>query len=241
MSKQQARQDWISLKDALWYALYGVNPSTSPLPEAEDAERLPPFPGSLLYEVKREDIPRQRRGFDIALSRAALDGKVHFLGCRSKNAPPEPIHSTYFVEARGFDTYGLIRPWPFDPLAHRRPEPIQDGATWSQVTVDRGEFFGWLADEFSHVDPLGEAIQMSRTGAQGRPTARHLVEQELDRRSEAGEIAPGESAVKISEDLANWYSEFRRMYPKLPGLKSETIRKFLRGKIRSVKEKAGRK
>jgi hypothetical protein len=88
-----------------------------------------------------------------------------------------------------------------------------------------------------------DAVQMSRTGAAGRPSAKHLVLNELNRRARDGEIPSNASIKQIAHELADWYEAGpRKQEPNLPPLTSETIRKSLRAEIRrAMGEMPGRK
>jgi hypothetical protein len=87
--RAMSRHVWVPLKAVVQLALYGEPIS----PDASDEEKLRAKPGILRGLPSLEQFKR-REQFDIALSKAALDGRVHFEGCRSPNAPPESISLT---------------------------------------------------------------------------------------------------------------------------------------------------
>jgi hypothetical protein len=128
---------WVPLREALWIAFYG-----------DTKDDWQTRPGALLHGLKRTEIPATRREFDIALSKAALDGAVHFQGRRSADALPEPIPPASFVEPCGFSTDGSITPRPYSPIVSLRAHPADDGITWSKVIVNRIEFCEWLSTTF---------------------------------------------------------------------------------------------
>jgi hypothetical protein len=95
----------------------------------------------------------------------------------------------------------------------------------------------WLKE---HVQPpdnslaaarLGEGYRY-RTGAQGRPTAKHLVEEELDSRGRAGQIEP--TLKEQAESLGKWLTEH---HPQAPPMKPGTIENAIRKQHRRLKPK----
>ena len=145
----------------------------------------------------------------------------------------------------------------FDALAQATstehyPE-ITPGLAFIELTPD--EFTRWLRERgyvipsfwnqapeppASAAAPL-DATQISRTGAAGRPSGKHLVNAELERRVKNGEIPRDASAKRIAQALAEWYENGpRKEHSKLPSLSCETIRKSLRDDIRNAIADAGR-
>lgn len=149
------KTQWVSLRDALWTAFQGeaaAEPSEGDAAaepsEVDKEDDYRPLPGSLLHGLTSDKIKAKRIEFDIALSKAALNGTVHFVGRRSADALPEPLPTAYFIEPCGFNTNGSITPYPYNPLANLRPRPVNDGITWTKVAVNDSEFFQWLSTTF---------------------------------------------------------------------------------------------
>lgn len=80
--------------------------------------------------------------------------------------------------------------------------------------------------------PTGGAREASveyRTGAEGRPTSRQLVEQEMRARASRGKMKPNLAQEAI--DLAAW---LKRAHPSAPPMTDKTIANRLRGEYRSL-------
>ena len=193
----------------------------------------------ILFVVRGDEAP--------PTSRNLPDGSVS-VDIRPE-VPVPSAHTDIWDEANCQDA--------FDALAQATstehyPE-IAPGLAFIELTLD--EFARWLRGR-GHVIPSFwnqapeppasaeaalDATQMSRTGAAGRPSGKHLVKAELQRRADNGEIPKGASAVWISDELAEWYeNEPRKKSAALPPLTAETIRKSLRADIRKARADAGR-
>jgi hypothetical protein len=86
----------------------------------------------------------------------------------------------------------------------------------------------WAPTEFGLI-----AAQMTRSGGPGRPSSKHLIENELKRRADNGEIPAGATQVSIAKELADWYeNDLRKKCPELPTYQWEFIRRHLRPAIR---------
>jgi hypothetical protein len=72
----------------------------------------------------------------------------------------------------------------------------------------------------------------THTGAAGRPTSRHLVEAEMRRRADAGELASTVSAE--GKHLSGWLQD---THPRFPPLKPKSIANSLGGLYRQLKAK----
>jgi len=194
--------------------------------------------------------------FDCKLSEAARDQRVQFRGKRdtSDASDHETIPFGYFSTSRGFCFGSEIEafPYPMDDEALLRDAVSGKVVVWHDVFVNRDDFLKWIEEDFPefyqsniaslcHGDADLDAAQISKTGAPGRPTAMHLVSQELQRRVENGEVPKGASARKISQDLAEWYKNGpRKKQPKLPPIAFDTIRKSLGADLRKAKSETGR-
>jgi hypothetical protein len=251
------RSNWIPLRDALWCAFQGDAPAGSAELDTEDNYR--PQPGSLLHGLTSDKARAKRKEFDKALSQAALDGDVHFEGCRLPNTPPEPIPRAYFVKPRGFSTDGSITPWAYNPLVYLRPMSEEnDGVTWKEVVVNRNEFSKWLAREFPEFagricgsqsdenepdqtggsamlaqsyEETGGASPIYSTGAPGRPSSKHLVKPELRRRAENGLLLS--TLTEEAGHLSRWLEE---THPGAPPMTQKTIENSLRALYHSLKK-----
>jgi hypothetical protein len=78
--------------------------------------------------------------------------------------------------------------------------------------------------------PTGEVFY--HTGFAGRPSGRNLVEAEMKRRAESGELEP--SLVAEVKALAVWYAQ-THPYPEWPPLQPGTMRNTLRGLYRELR------
>lgn len=157
MSESEAVRDWISLKDALWWVLYGADPASGDRASPDEMEQFPPLPGAWLHGVTTAAIPTERRRLDEALSRAAASGIVRFAGRRSESPPSEPIPATDFVEVRGFDlATGTIRSEPFDLLRYRRRIHPDHGVLWRHVVADQKGIKRWMRLRGQEASPSGE-------------------------------------------------------------------------------------
>jgi hypothetical protein len=74
-----------------------------------------------------------------------------------------------------------------------------------------------------------------RTGEPGRPTSRHLIEQEFGRRCQSGEVA--DQLSEESRLLADW---LRDMHPEYPHTSPKTIQNNLRSAFNKYRKDAKR-
>jgi hypothetical protein len=165
-----------------------------------------PPPARLLTEeqVTRRDelLPR--------LQEAAYAGRIKFRALREGD---DPANGYTTIDPR----YFYVRPhfhWSQDTILHQNNDA---SIPWYFVHLDR-EGFAALVQE------IGASVPIYKTGAPGRPTSKHLVEQEAKRRLDAGEIP--KTLAEFSRQLAEWH---RTTHPSAPQMVAHTIENSIRG------------
>jgi hypothetical protein len=172
---------------------------------------------------KAEDLLEQ-------LHRAAYAGRVKFRAIKEFGDPADgykDIDPLYFYINPLFN-------WPEDVIVHREDE---SSTPWYFVHLDREDFASLLRD-------MGVSVQQSldpdvkgerktfRTGVAGRPTSKHLVRTEAQRRLDTGDYP--ESLAAFSEQLAAWLEVAE---PEAAPMTAKTIQNNLRELWRSKRPK----
>jgi hypothetical protein len=106
---------------------------------------------------------------------------------------------------------------------------IVDGQRWRGVRVKRG-----AAEALPTQSPRLSQAKIYRTGAPGRPTSSHLVEQEARRRIEAGEAL--QTLAEEARHLAEWLP---LTHPAAPAMTPKTITGKVRPIFRAPRNTAG--
>ncbi len=177
--------------------------------------------------------------FDCRLSEAAFAQRVRFKGKREDNdtSEHEPIDFGYFSKPRGFCLGdGEIQPMPYptndqDIFEHAVTNKV---AVWHDVLVHRDDFMTWIIEAYpscaslipagsSSIESLPVLETIYRTGASGRPTSKHLVDTELQRRAATGSLLP--SLKREAESLEQW---LKKEHPDAPRMTAKTIENSFR-------------
>jgi hypothetical protein len=183
---------------------------------------------AFVYGAPRDSSPEPFDESDHAslalekeLLAAAIAGKVRFHGLKAEDNKYQEIDPRYFSTRHHIDfnwSRNLIR-------CRRVPE-------WHNVHLDREQYASLLNDMRVSVEPPPDLDvqgkrKSSNTGSPGRPTSRHLVENEVRRRLNAGEDP--ESLAALSRELAAWLRETEpEMAPMKPRSVENAIRPLLR-------------
>lgn len=95
--------------------------------------------------------------------------------------------------------------------------------------IQRAAFDDWLETTLGATEKDVSQPDIYRTGAPGRPSIIHLIEDEYDRRAIRREVRGTLSAE--ADDLAKWAA---KTHPRAPSITSKTIQNRLRDKYRHV-------
>jgi len=167
------------------------------------------------------------------LHSAAQAGRVRFRALKIGDNKYQEVEPLYFSARYEFDwNKNEIQSWGLaDEEMGIEGEVL--GADWHDVYLDREQFASLLRDmgvsvkenPVQNPDPdLQRERKTYKTGAQGRPTSRHFVEKEAQRRLDAGECP--KTLVVFSEELANW---LKVAEPDAVPMKPHTIENVIRG------------
>jgi hypothetical protein len=125
----------------------------------------------------------------------------------------------------------------FSPAIAMRLRVAEDGRT-----IEWAGGMGWGDDWMLYLEEAGlnalvarlaaapPVVDPFRTGAAGRPTAKHFVLQEAERRISSNEVQPKAGALaRFAKELADWWDTERQKY-KSPGppLSAPTIETIIR-------------
>jgi hypothetical protein len=175
-------------------------------------------------EETTEPVDTSSRRVENLLERlqsAAYAGRVKFRAIKEYGDPAygyEDIDPLYFYIKPLFN-------WPHDVIVHPEDE---SSTPWYFVHLDREQFVSLLSD-------MGISVQQSldpdvkgerktfRTGVAGRPTSKHLVMKEAQRRLDAGNYP--ELLKTFSEELENW---LKVAEPEAAPMTAKTIQNNLR-------------
>jgi hypothetical protein len=159
------------------------------------------------------------------LHEAALAGSVRFFGIRCGITEYHAIEPSYFSERRHLD-WNTNQIHIFVPCDEGEYEE-ELCREWYDVHLDRGDLvalldgMGVLVNQSPGGD--GESDEVLRTGAPGRPTSRHLVEAEAQRRLDAGDYP--ETLTEFSRQLAEW---LKAEHPEAPPMGPSAIANCIR-------------
>lgn len=170
---------------------------------------------------------------------AVVDGRVEIIGRLRGCGLPQQI------DAVRFSKIPVVTPYEDIPLKFQRgkaPHVRTVGHVpddyWEEVFSDE-LYDGGGTDRvaFSHLQVKRADVArlwpfttpLGGTGAAGRPTSSHLVEQEMRRRAANGSLAPRLS--KETEYLETW---LRKTHPGCPRMTQKTIENAIRKEYRSL-------
>jgi hypothetical protein len=88
----------------------------------------------------------------------------------------------------------------------------------------------WVAENWPSAEDLGSPVEISVSGVPGRPTSKHLILVELERRAAAGALL--ESCAKEADYLSSWLGA---NHPSAPQLKPTSAENAIRDDYRRLK------
>lgn len=132
-------------------------------------------------------------------------------------------------------TFDWLNSRAVSPRGYRRPTRNAEAQYYPRTEYYRVEVrvddFLALWPEARMSENSAPGSDTSRSGAPGRPTSKHLVECELDRREAKGERRG--TIDEWSKTLSDW---LRTTHPTMPPMQPATIRNQLRSRLRGLIE-----